>query len=759
MTASLSAVIRSTSEVALQAQAVDDVSDNNWLDQFRIPVGEWFTQIVDWVDANLGWLLEAIQWPFQILFDLLMSENPSRDSIMSVSWVWVVLGFFLLGSVLRNTRIGLMAAAMVTVCGFLGQEFWFETSKTFGMVFVAVFLCTLIGLPLGILCGRNDAVWNVTRPILDAMQVIHSFVWMLPFIAFWGIGEVSGTMVTMMFAMPPMVRLTNLGIRQVPEDVVEAARSFGASERRVLTDVQIPLARPAIMTGLNQTLLLAISMLGIVALMGAGGLGWLMFRAINNLDVGLAASAGLAFFLVAVVLDRISQPEEDDGLSLFSRIGQAWRYRAKPEEMMAAQAANIEAAEEVAEPSERPFPVESRERMGLMIALVGSAVAIVGALLPWVSDAGPASAWGRVADENLAGEALSGISASGGSFFGIFVVVLSLLAIGAAARPLFPAKLDGVSTLLNRLQGYGLIALGGLMALIFVLNLLDVNFEVFQNIALIIFATVVALVALDTWIRGTRRLGADGVFYTALAAFGTAIGFLFIQAPAEVSSFSLESGLYLAIAGGLVATVGGGLALISAPYMSERPLPASKGILPSLGAGFAVLLVVIGSISAWVVDEREGFRNREFFKGMAEDGPGLGWPTLVFAILALIAALWLNGIFGLQDQKRWHWGALTAGLALPVILIPLSFTMTISRSGDTDYFNDQNALTGAGILFAISGGFILFSIGLSAMLHFARRKIYSGVGASASTAILLNDEAGIASAADSEDNVLEGSNL
>ncbi|MEM7326755.1 MAG: ABC transporter permease subunit, partial [Actinomycetota bacterium] len=216
------------------------ISDNNWLDQFRIPVGEWFTQIVDWVDGNLGGLLSVIRWPFSFLFDLLMSDNPNRDSIMSVSWVWVVLGFFVLGSVLRNTRIGLMSAIMVAACGILGQDFWFQTSKTFGMLFVSVLLCTIVGLPLGIACGRSDGVWNVTRPVLDAMQVVHSFVWMLPFIAFWGIGEVSATMVTMMFALPPLVRLTNLGIRQVPEDVVEAARSYGSTERRVLTDVQLP---------------------------------------------------------------------------------------------------------------------------------------------------------------------------------------------------------------------------------------------------------------------------------------------------------------------------------------------------------------------------------------------------------------------------------------------------------------------------------------------------------------------------------------
>ena len=128
--------------------------------------------------------------------------------------------------------------------------------RTVGMVIVSVALCSLIGIPLGVLCARKDAVWGVVRPVMDAMQVIHSFTYMVPFVFFFSIGVVPATMVTMIYALPPLVRLTNLGIRQVPEDVVEASRAYGAPESRVLLDVQLPLARPAIMTGLNQCLML-----------------------------------------------------------------------------------------------------------------------------------------------------------------------------------------------------------------------------------------------------------------------------------------------------------------------------------------------------------------------------------------------------------------------------------------------------------------------------------------------------------------------
>ncbi len=758
-------VLLATGRPVTAIAAQRDFEDNNWLDQFRIPVGDWFTQTVDWVDENLEWLLNAVQWPFEFLFDLIMNDNPARDSIMSISWVWVVLGFFLLASVLRNTRVGLMSAVMVAACGFLGQDFWFQTSKTFGMIFVSVLLCTLVGLPLGILCGRSDAVWSATRPILDAMQVVHSFVWMLPFIAFWGTGEVSSTMVTMLFALPPMVRLTNLGIRQVPDDVVEASRSFGASERRVLTDVQIPLARPAIMTGLNQTLLLAISMLGIAAFMGADGLGKLIFRAINNLDTGLAASAGLAFFFVAVVLDRISQPEADDGLSLFGRIGQAWRLRADPEALLAEQAQNAAdaadtglAVEEPAEPAERPFPVESKERTGLMVVAFGSIVAAVGAFLPWAADGGPVSAWGRVADEDLASQMLTGVSGSGGSFFGIAVVACAALAALAALRPLMPSSLANLSKPINRLQGIGLAVIGAALVLIFILNLLDVNFDVIESAALVAFAAIAVLVVIDTWVRGTPRLGADGALVMALATLGTAVGFASIRGPFGVS-YSLQFGLFVTLAGAAVATIGGLLALRAAPYLSQRPLPTSRSNGGAAGAIAGMLVVLGGSYAAWVVDERGGFRNRQFFKGMSVDGPGLGWPTFAFAVAAMLTALVVVGVFGLKDQRRWHWGTLTTGLALPAIIIPAAFTMSISRTGDTDYFNDANALTGAGVLISVIGGFVLFTIGRSAIKHFARRKIYAGVGASAATALVLNAEAELQVGDETGADVLEGSNL
>ena len=395
--------------------------DNLVLDEFEIPFGEWMDQAVDWIDVNLKLLLNIIEWPFRVMIQFLV-----REVLIEISWVWVVLGMFLIAWMTRNLKVAVFVAGSLTLCGLLGGAFWIDTARTIGFIGVAVFLCVIVGIPIGILCGKFNTAWQVVRPVLDAMQVVHSFVYMLPFIFFWGIGEESATMVTMVFALPPLIRLTNLGIRQVPADVVEAARAYGTSEWRVLFDVQIPLARPAIMTGINQTLLLSISMLGIAAIMGAGGLGRILYRALANQDVALSASAGLAFFLVAVVLDRMSQREGTDSINLFRRIALAWTHRRDPEKLLHESdkptVVSHQEAEEYAS-------ITSSERLPMVIALIGSIISATSVLLPWSTESGKISAYGRRVDENLAGMSFSGLDASGGSWFGILVLLLSLLVI------------------------------------------------------------------------------------------------------------------------------------------------------------------------------------------------------------------------------------------------------------------------------------------------------------------------------------------
>jgi glycine betaine/proline transport system permease protein len=215
------------------ADSGPSLADNEVLDEFTIPFGQWFEQAINWTVLELEWLLDIVEWPFSFLLD-----NVVDNVLIAAPWWAVTLVMVAIALLVRNVTVAVGTGLGLIVCGLLGQQYWEQTARTIGLVGVAVLLCVLIGIPIGIIAGRVDSFWGVLRPTLDAMQVIHSFVYLLPFIYFFGIGEVGATMATMIFAVPPLIRLTNLGIRQVPEDVVEAARAYGAPELKVLVDVQ-----------------------------------------------------------------------------------------------------------------------------------------------------------------------------------------------------------------------------------------------------------------------------------------------------------------------------------------------------------------------------------------------------------------------------------------------------------------------------------------------------------------------------------------
>jgi glycine betaine/proline transport system permease protein len=299
-------------------------------EQNRIPLGDWAEAAVDWLDDNpvSSAVFDGIENGIDIVLtnmeDFLLSLPP-----LLVVLVVMIIGFLKAGGGpllrLRNGddedgnqigdvildvlksgwKLGLGSALLLVLIGLLG--YWELTMTTISIILTALFVCIVIGVPLGILAASNDTVENIIRPMLDAMQTIHPFVYLVPVVIFFGIGEPPGTLATIVFALPPIVRLTNLGIRQVPGDVVEAGKSFGSSDRQLLFDVKLPLALPTIMAGLNQTLMLALSMVVIVALIAGGGLGQAIFRAVNNNDIGTAVQSGLVVVLLAILLDRISQ--------------------------------------------------------------------------------------------------------------------------------------------------------------------------------------------------------------------------------------------------------------------------------------------------------------------------------------------------------------------------------------------------------------------------------------------------------------------
>jgi glycine betaine/proline transport system permease protein len=164
-----------------------------------------------------------------------------------------------------------------------------------------------MGIPLGIACSRSDRLERTVRPVLDAMQTLPAFVYLVPVVMLFGIGNVPGVLVTIVFALPPLVRLTNLGIRQVPADKIEASRAFGCTPRQMLYKVQLPLATPTIMAGINQTLMLSLSMVVIASMISVGGLGQMVLRGIGRLDLGLATVGGVGLVLLAIFLDRLTQ--------------------------------------------------------------------------------------------------------------------------------------------------------------------------------------------------------------------------------------------------------------------------------------------------------------------------------------------------------------------------------------------------------------------------------------------------------------------
>ena len=282
-------------------------------DHSVIPLQTWVEHLLDWVVSNFRPIFQAIRWPID-------SVLSGVDSILLGTPSLVMLAFIgLLAWQLAGPRLAVGAVLAMTFVGLIGA--WTEAMVTLSLVITAVFFCAVVGLPLGIWIARNDRVAGFVRPVLDAMQTTPAFVYLVPIVMMFGIGNVPGVVVTIIFALPPLVRLTNLGIRQVPPDLIEAARAFGASNRQLLYKVQLPIAMPTIMAGLNQTLMLALSMVVIASMIAVGGLGQMVLRGIGRLDMGLATVGGVGIVILAIIIDRMTQSL---GVSRRDRGNVAW---------------------------------------------------------------------------------------------------------------------------------------------------------------------------------------------------------------------------------------------------------------------------------------------------------------------------------------------------------------------------------------------------------------------------------------------------
>lgn len=264
-----------------------------------IPLDEWVSLFVDWLVENYRDFFQAIKWPV----DQTLTWFDAGLNWLHPAVVIIVIAI----AAWRFSGKGLAVFSVVTLTfvGLLGL--WSQTMTTLAMVLSSVVFCTIVGVPLGIWAGRSDRFETGLRPLLDAMQTTPAFVYLVPIVMLFSVGNVAGVLATIVFALPPIIRLTSLGIRQVHPELVEAAQAFGATKWQVLRRVQIPLAMPTILAGLNQTIMMALSMVVIAALIGAGGLGSPVILGLNTLDIGRAVIGGLGIVLIAIVLDRITQ--------------------------------------------------------------------------------------------------------------------------------------------------------------------------------------------------------------------------------------------------------------------------------------------------------------------------------------------------------------------------------------------------------------------------------------------------------------------
>lgn len=264
-----------------------------------IPLDTWISQFVNWLVENYRDFFQAVKWPVE------QTLNGIESGLNAVHPLIIIAAIGLLAWKFSSLRLAVFSILTLIFIGLLGL--WQDTMTTLAMVLSSVVFCTIAGIPLGILAGRSDTFDSWLRPVLDAMQTTPAFVYLVPIVMLFSIGNVAGVLATIIFALPPIIRLTSLGIRQVHPELVEAAQALGATRWQVLARVQFPIALPTILAGLNQTIMMALSMVVIASLIGAGGLGSPVILGLNTLDIGLATIGGLAIVLMAMVLDRITQ--------------------------------------------------------------------------------------------------------------------------------------------------------------------------------------------------------------------------------------------------------------------------------------------------------------------------------------------------------------------------------------------------------------------------------------------------------------------
>jgi glycine betaine/proline transport system substrate-binding protein len=264
----------------------------------RLPLGQWVDSAVDWLTRNLAWLFDFVSTVVGGMQEGIYAVLAAPQALL-MAGVLAVLAFWLRG----------LTAGVLSFAGFAlidSIELWDDAMSTLSLVLVATLITVVISIPLGIWAARSDRVSAVVRPVMDFMQTMPAMVYLIPGILFFGVGAVPGIIATIIFSLPPGVRMTELGIRQVDGELIEAAEAFGTRPGSILKRIQLPLALPTIMAGVNQKIMLCLSMVVIAGMVGAGGLGGAVYRAIGNVDIGLGFEAGISIVILAMYLDRMT---------------------------------------------------------------------------------------------------------------------------------------------------------------------------------------------------------------------------------------------------------------------------------------------------------------------------------------------------------------------------------------------------------------------------------------------------------------------
>ena len=255
--------------------------------------------LIDWLVVNGEWFFDGINDNLKIVL------NELREFLVWIPWPVMISLIFIMGWRLGSMKIGIASALGMVLIGLV--NLWEPAMVTIAIMAVSVSIAVILGIPIGILMARSNLFEIILRPILDAMQTMPSFVYLVPGIMLFGLGNVAAILATVLYSIPPCIRLTNLGIRQVNPSVVEAGESFGSTTYQLLSKVQLPMAIPTIMAGINQTIMMALAMSTIAAMVGAGGLGIEVLRSMGQLQEGQAFIAGSAIVIMAIIVDRITQ--------------------------------------------------------------------------------------------------------------------------------------------------------------------------------------------------------------------------------------------------------------------------------------------------------------------------------------------------------------------------------------------------------------------------------------------------------------------